>query len=424
MPKKYKVKMQQQKTKPLRLLIINQNFYPDFEAVGQYMTELAEDIAKKGIEVTVLASRGKGSKGFELYEKVSVYRIFKNIFPKNNLLGRYINYILLFISFFLKALFLPKPDIILFTSCPPFLSFIAILLGKIRHAKLVYCIQDLFPDVAVELGLLKNRQVVKILDSLTRFSYQISDKIIVIGAYMEERIIKKGVDPKKIVLIHNWADTDALFPISKNQTLFYKQNKAVLGDKFIIQYSGNMGMAHEFTTILNAAEKLQTTHSDILFKFIGGGVQERYVRQEAKNRRLKNIIFFPYQGKENLNQSLNACDIALVSMKAGFEGLIVPCKIYGILSVAKPVVFIGNEESEIGKMIKEENCGFVIKIDDVAELINSLLSVYNTSSKSHQMGQNGRNAIEKIYNRKLSVNKYYDTIVNICLDGKFIGGKR
>src|SRR3989339_2205168 len=275
------------------MLLISQTFYPDITAVGQMMTDLAEDLSKKGIEITVICGKNKkNSPARETYkgiriERVDVLKLNKQIIP-----FRYLNYLSFFPSVLLKAIFIPKPDLIFIVSYPPFMYLLGYCIKIIRRTKMVINIQDLFPDVAVKLKLLKSPLLIKILEELTLYIYKRADLIICIGETMGNLLIKKGVKISNLKIIHNWADGKQLSPIEKKDNPFISNHN--LSNKFIVQYSGNFGMAHEIDTILEAAKEM-SNHKDILFLFIGNGMQYDKIYSFICDNNLHNILLLALQ---------------------------------------------------------------------------------------------------------------------------------
>ncbi|MFA6548427.1 MAG: glycosyltransferase family 4 protein, partial [Candidatus Margulisiibacteriota bacterium] len=313
------------------LWIINQSYFPDIDATGQMMTDLAEDLVKNGLQVTVITGQNqKSSPKQEQHNGVNIFRVPVARLNKKVLLYRYLNYISLFPSILTKALFMPKPDYIFIVSSPPFMFLLGWLLKIVKGSKLIFNVQDLYPDIAIKLRLLRNSLLINPIKWLILQSYKRADKLICVGEKMQDLLIKRGVPVKDLAVIHNWADSQLLYPIARADNYFI--NQAGLAGKFIIQYSGNFGMVHEIDTILQAALTL-ASNPDIRFLFIGGGVQSDKISLFIKDNNLSNITRLPFQPRKELNLSLNACDVAIVSIKDGFEGTIVPSKLFGIMAV-------------------------------------------------------------------------------------------
>ncbi len=378
--------------------LLNQSFYPDADATGQMMTDLSEDLVKQGMGVTVIAGKRRGA-ATEVFNGVMVYRVPVLKLDKKILPFRYLNYLSFFPSVFIKVLLLPRPDVYFIVSSPPFMYFIGWMLKFIKKTRLIFDVQDLYPDVAVNLGLLKSLWLANKIGCLTLGMYRAADRVICIGETMQALLVKRGVPAAKLVMIHNWADGSKLYPILR-----------AANDKFIIQYSGNIGMVHDIDTVLTAAERLRS-EADVGFDFIGDGVQAKKIR-DAK---LPNVRLLPYKPRSELNESLNACDLALVTMKAGFGGVVVPSKLYGILATGKPVIAVCPSDSEVVSIIKENNCGIAVSPGDVNGLVKAISGLYADRELVKTMGENARKVFLAKYDRHIETNKYYDAILQLLI---------
>lgn len=399
------------------LLIVTQHFYPEVAAIAQLMTDLAVDLAVKGVDVTVLAAvpyylitPDMRIPSEEEYKGVKINRVYTTKFNLNNVLGRIPNWLSFHFFVMLKCLFIPKHDVVLTLTIPPYIAFVGMLIRKIKGSKFMFGVQDIYPDVAVELGLIKNKVLINLLLRLTVWNYKSADKIIPIGEVMRDEIIRHGIIPDKIAVIHNWADSEELYPVKKEDNPFIK--KLGIERKFIISYSGNFGIVHDFNPVKQAIMDLKD-YKDIVFLFIGDGTEKRGLQQFVENNKVKNVLFIPFQPREEILYSLNACDVSLVSMKKGMEGKLVPSKLYGILSVGKPVIGICSGKSEVADIITENRCGMVV---DDNNLSGRILDLYNNKEKREEMGRNSRDAFMKRYDRHIATDKYYNEVTTLCQD--------
>ena len=176
-------------------------------------------------------------------------------------------------------------------------------------------------------------------------------------------------------------------------------------NKFVVGYSGNLGLAHEFNTILDAAEALKT-REDIVFLFIGGGAQLSAVKQEVIDRGLTSVVFKPYQPREKLSDSLGAADVHLISLNPAVEGLIVPSKFYGIAAAGRPSIFIGDCKGEISRVLQECNCGLSIASDDLTCLIEKTLDFVRNPGQTERLANNARFEFHEKYDRKIAVRAF------------------
>lgn len=349
----------------MKIVFINRFFFPDHSATSQMLTDLAFHLAKTGVAVHVITSRqGYDDPNATLPSQdcihgVDVSRIWTTRFGRQNLLGRTFDYL----TFYLGAAWalfrlLRSGDIIVAKTDPPLISVLAAITAKLRGAKLINWIQDLFPEVACTLSGSGTGRLVGGLRAVRNWSLKTASKNVVIGERMATKLTEEGVQPDAIQVIHNWADGCTIQPIDREKNNLKQEWN--LQDAFVVGYSGNIGRAHEFGTILDAAEKLKSA-ANIVFLFIGGGAQRDWIEEEARRRGLENIMFKPYQPREQLTLSLTVPDVHLISLQPWLEGLIVPSKIYGIAAAGRPTIFIGNKNGEIPRIIREGQCGFSIE---------------------------------------------------------------
>ena len=242
--------------------------------------------------------------------------------------------------------------------------------GWLRGARRVNWLQDVFPEVAAELGMGVARGVPgRAATWLRNRSLRKATANVAIGTRMRDRMAAQGVEPRTIVVIPNWADGAAVTPVPRDANPL--RAEWGLAGKFVVGYSGNMGRAHEFRTIVDAAAALREDR-DIVFLFIGGGAQKEMIAAASAERGLANLLFKPYQPRERLAQSLGAADVHLVTLRPELEGLIVPSKFYGIAAAARPAICIGDPEGEIGSEIRAADCGRCVRQGDVAGLVAAI----------------------------------------------------
>ena len=415
------------------ILIVSEPFYPQVAAIGQLLTDLSEDLINAGYKVKVIT--GNPNNIFvknntiprkERYKGIEIIRLRNTIFSKYRMAGRILNYLTFHFLVFSRVLFYERPDLVFVLSTPPFISFSGLMLKILKKSKVIYNVQDLFPDLAVELGKLKNKLFIGFLKKLSVLIVRKVDKVVVVGEYMEKRIREEllreisestsagasASTDDHIITIHNWADGNKIKVLDdKDAEDNYLKKKWGLEGKFVVLYFGNIGYLHEFDTIINAAEYLTKEGlKEIVFVFIGEGIKKGYIEEKARENGLNNILFFPYQPREMLAYSLGLANVSLVTLEKGFEGMVVPSKIYGILASGKSVFAVVGGESEIVEIIREGKCGRVINIGDYQALVDSIMNYYKDRKKCRKDGLNGRRYFEKNFNRKIATKKYIEVI--------------
>ncbi|MBE3128357.1 MAG: glycosyltransferase family 4 protein [Actinobacteria bacterium] len=404
-----------------KILVINQHFFPEVAATGQLLLDLCEDLVKAGYVVNVITGNPNGVlnknnkvPGRENYEGIEILRLKNTTFNKYRMSGRILNYLTFHFLVFFQILFCKKPDLVFVLSTPPFISFYGLLLKVLKRVKTIYIVQDLFPDLVIELGKIKNKYFINILESLSKLIIRRMDRVVVVGEFMERKIkrdILQGMDSDHIIIIHNWADGEKIKVMSGEKEKNFLKEEWGLEGKFIVSYSGNIGDLHEFNTIISAANDLgEQGWGKICFVFIGEGIKKEYIERKVKEKGLNNVLFFPFQPREVLKYSLGLADVSLVTLEKGFEGMVVPSKIYGILASGRPAIAVVGGESEITEIIGKGKCGEIVKIGDFKKLSEVIINYYNNSKKCYQEGMSGRKYFEENYNRKIAVNKYIKVI--------------
>jgi glycosyltransferase involved in cell wall biosynthesis len=232
---------------------------------------------------------------------------------------------------------------------------------------------------------------------MRNWSLRSAYKNIVIGDEMAKKLAGEGVMPDAIQVIHNWADGWTIQPVDRDKNDLRREWN--LQDAFVVGYSGNIGRAHEFDTILNAAEKLKDA-ADIVFLFIGGGAQRDGIQEEARRRGLENIMFKPYQPREQLRLSLSVPDIHLISLQPSLEGLIVPSKFYGVAAAGRPTIFIGSKNGEISQILRKAQCGFLVETGDGEEACRIIRELAEHKETCHSLGRRARALFDQRFDAK------------------------
>lgn len=403
----------------VRVIILNQFFYPDHSATSQLMTDLAESLVERGVEVTALAGRGRYNGGerlpsSEIYKGVRIERAWATGFGKKSSLGRVSDYLSFYLGASWKLLRLPKHDLVMALTTPPLIGLVAVLIGRLRGMRQVALVQDIYPDVAIALGALGEKRVAtRFLDRLSRLMLRKSDRIIVLGECMRERILAKAGEraASRIDVIHNWADGDEIKPLCDEKSPFVAEHH--LDGKFVLLFSGNFGRVNDFSTVLEAA-RLLGDRNDILFLFIGEGVKAAEIENFSRAHGLANILTLPYQPRAALRYSLAAGQASLVTLADGLAGLSVPSKTYAVLAAGRPILFVGDLRSDVARIILENDCGAVVASGESQRLAQIILEWSEDGKKLAELGAAARVAFEKNFNRARAVSSYLETFTK-CL---------
>ena len=408
------------------VLVLSQLFYPEVLAAGKIMTELCEKLVDMGMDVEVMCGpltvldRKTYVPKYTEHHGIRINRVLGTRFPQIKLSGRIINEISYSFSVFFKLIRDTSKRPVLVLTHPPFPAPTCAFLQKIGRGKLyIYLILDVYPDTAVKLGLIKERGFIdRLWESVNIFTYKHASSILVTGRCMEEVIRKKvGASlPDKIHTIHMWSDDNLIQPVPRADNPFIR--KWSLEEKFVVLYSGNMGMYHDLETVMETARILKG-YKDIVFLFIGEGLKKPLMKEFARRHELTNCEFLPYVEREDLKFSLSCAHVGLVSLDRGHEGLSVPGKTYSIMAAGVPVIAVMSPTAEIARIIHEEECGIVVEPSHPEELEKAILTLYNNHQKLGIMGKNARRAIDTKYNLESAAKVFYKMISDInSLQGK------
>jgi len=341
---------------PMKILLLNQTFYPDVVATGQYLSELAVTLAERGHQVSVITGRRAYDNPEKIFAKTETWRGIQIIRVGSAGLGKGAKWkrALDFASFMLfcvlRLSFLPRQDVVVAMTSPPLISFVGAWFARLRRARFCYWIMDLNPDEALAAGWLRpGSRAARWLERCSRFSLRQAAKVVVLDRFMQQRILDKGIDAGRIVVIPPWShDAEVRFDAA-GRTRFRKLHG--LEDKFLVMYAGNHSPCHPLDTVLQAAKEL-AGNRQIAFLFVGGGSKFAQVSQFAREHALSNIQCLPYQPMDQLAGILSAADLHLVVMGDPFVGVVHPCKIYNILQVGSPLLYIGPQPSHISEILQ------------------------------------------------------------------------
>ena len=339
----------------MRILLLNQTFHPDVASTAQHLADLALALAGNGHELTVVTGRrayDDPSTRFPAREEwngITIHRIGSTGFGKGARWRRAADFASWLFCCCLKLLTLPRHDVVVALTSPPLISFLGATLTRFRGGEFYYWVMDLNPDEAVEAGWLeKGSPSERLLEWMSRYSLARAEKIIALDRFMRDRIVAKGIAEEKIEVIPPWSHDDAVRFDREGRDRFRRAHG--FADRFVVMYSGNHSPCHPLDSLLEAA-RLLSADSRFLFCFVGGGSEFAKVRQFARDHDLDNVVCLPYQPLDRLAGSLSAADLHVVVMGAPFVGTIHPCKIYNILNVGAPVMYIGPCESHVGDVL-------------------------------------------------------------------------
>jgi len=335
----------------LKILLLNQAFFPDVVSAAQHATDLVRALAAQGHQITVVCSRrayDSPSVTFpsrETWEDVTIQRIWNTGFGKAARWRRAIDFASFLVSCLGRICTLGRFDCVVALTAPPLISFVGLLFARITAARLVLWLMDINPDEAVAAGWLREGSLIeRVLAWCLNRSLRGAARIVVLDRFMRERIVAKGIPADRVSVIAPWIHSDAVHLDVEGRHLFRKRYR--ISGKFVVMYSGNHSPCHPLDSLLQAAAQLRN-EPEIAFCFIGGGSEFKKVEEFARRSELNNIVCVPYQPLKDISASLSAADLHAVVMGDPFVGIVHPCKIYNVMALGIPVLYIGPAESHI-----------------------------------------------------------------------------
>jgi glycosyltransferase involved in cell wall biosynthesis len=393
-----------------RIFFVNRFFHPDLTATSQILSDLAFALAERGLPVTVIASRLRNDVPGALLPRrehirgVEVVRVRTSRFGgEARLRWRLVDYLTFYgpaaLALLVRA---RRGDLIVAKTDPPLISVFASAVARMRGARLVNWLQDVFPEIAEKsmVGIFLGGRVPLWLKKLRDASLQRARVNVVLGDAMRRAIAARGVPQGRIRVIANWVDDRRITPLPPEQSALRKTWG--LDGKFVVGYSGNMGQVHEFDTIIAAAARL-ARREEFVFLFIGRGKQRWVLEGEVEKRGLRNVLFKPYQDQDVLRESLGALDVHLVTQKPAVEGLVFPSKLYAALAAARPVIFIGPTAGDLARVLHEGGCGLAFAPGDAEGVAGAIEQLATDRFLGEALGANGRLLLESRFSRDSAI---------------------
>ena len=392
-----------------KVLFLNRSYWPDVEATGQLLTELCESL-QLSFDVSVVAGQpnqirdttGGASWQEEPVRKgVRIHRIAHAQFPKSRMLLKALNYV----SFvratrrFLRSC--EAPDVVVFETDPFLLPFEAQRLQRRTGCRMVGYLQDIYPDVAVALGKVPDNWMIRRLRKSLFSVYRSCDRMVVLSEDMKRLLISGGVDGDKVDIVPNWADPELVRPLE--QSRFRISNG--LEEKFVVMYSGNLGLTQRLEEFVLAAELLRD-EPRIVFTFVGQGSQRDHLVEMVRQKNLTNVRFFDYQPKSELAQSLNAADLHLVPLTRELSQCLMPSKLYGILAAGRPYLTNAPADSELARLTNEYQVGITVEPRSPKAIADGIRKAANNASGISDMGKNARKLALSDFTREKSAEKF------------------
>ena len=381
----------------MKVCFFNRSYWPDHGATGQLLTDLCEDLASRhGFEVTVVCGEAPGRAGGRLFgvrserrKGVEVLRGSGTALDKARFAGRAANYLSYFASAWLAGRQIGRPDVVVALTDPPIIGLAARRAARRVGARFVHLSQDVFPEVARLLEDFRSGSVDLALERVSRSLIGGADRVVAVGETMRDLLVqRRGADPARVAVIHNWADCAVLSPRPKGNAFAREHG---LAEPFVVMHSGNVGLSQDLDTLLDAAALLHEERG-IVFVVMGDGARRAALEARARAEGLSQVRFLPHQPAERLPDAFGSADVFVVSLKRGLAGSIVPSKLYGILASGRAYVAAVEPSCEVASITTKHDCGLLVAPGDARALAGRILELYRDRQLVRLLGDNARRA--------------------------------
>ncbi|MDQ6612982.1 MAG: glycosyltransferase family 4 protein [Gemmatimonadota bacterium] len=391
-------------------LLISQVYVPDPASVGQHMAGAAAELAKRGHRVIVLTSeRGYDNPTLrypkrEIRDGVEIRRLPFASFGKESIAVRVAGWLLFLLQAIVHGLFLKNVSTVVVTTAPPMSAIAAVALSSLKRLRVEYWIMDLNPDQAIAIGAARAGSLtVRGFDWLNRQILSRASNVVVMDRFMKLRVVAKlPAVENRLTILPPWPLEDVEAPLPHNINSFRSEHG--LQQQFVVMYSGNHSPANPLATLVAAAEAMQGVPG-LTFLFVGGGVGKRDVEASTST----NIRSLPYQPLSRLRESLSAGDIHVVSIGDGVVGMVHPCKVYGAMAVARPILLFGPPENHVADLLASEGIGWHVAHGDVAGAVATLKKIHGLPAEELQaMGLRAQQIVSSRLGRAALTNALCD----------------
>ena len=373
----------------MRILLMNLYFPPDTSATARMALSVAEPLAVRH-EVTVLCGRPSYDpterrrwriSQTEQMGRMRVIRVGSTDYPRFNMKKRVLNYLSYVALAVPRALFVPC-DVVLAMTDPPFQGIVGAFVAMLKGAPFVYNIRDLYPDMAVGGSLVAPGLLARVWEAMHRWALKRADCVIALGDDMRARIIGKGVDPVRVVVVRDGAEIPTVGSVAT--PIDQEVVRAIRGDaRFVLVHAGNLGFYGDWDTLVAAAGEL--AGDGVRLVFVGDGAQRDEVRRRAAG--FSNVTFLPFFPGSKVASVLAAADAHVVTVRRGLEGVVVPSKLYGILVAGKPIVAVAARETDVATLGIGQGFAVGCEPGDVAGLVAAVRGLLAEPERLRGMGQ-------------------------------------
>lgn len=389
---------------PETILILSQVYVPDPASVGQHMADAAAELARRGRRVVVLTARrgyedpSRRYLARERRDGVEVRRLLASSFGKRGLALRLLAGWIFVAQCIVHGLTLRGLSVLVVSTTPPFCPLAALVIAALRRCRVVFWCMDLNVDLLVAQGRLRpGGAVAWLAGRLDRAILRRADRVVALDRFMAEKLRAKADPGDRLTVLPPWPHEDHLESLPHAVNPFRREHG--LDGRFVLMFSGNLGMGNPIDTVLEAAARLRD-HPRLLFVFIGGGSGKRLIEEILERDRPVNLRLLPYQPLEAIKYSLSAADVHLVSVGNELVGLSHPCKIYGAMAVARPILFLGPKGSHVGDVLARHEVGWRVDHGDVESAVRTLRTMADAApAQLAAMGERARRCVAEEFSR-------------------------
>ena len=377
----------------MRILLLNQFFYPDSAGTSQFLTDLARHLAASGHSVRVICGRSSYAGPPESTEPPPVRIVRALDLPfSHGLLGRILSYASFISGALCHGLLGPKPDLVVSLTTPPALSLVGSILKAAKGARHFIWEMDVYPDIAVDLKVLHpDALLTRLIGVSLDASRRRADGVIVLGECMRRRLIQRGVPARNTHVAENWADGYEIHPLPFPDPAPLR-----------ILYSGNLGLAHDIDTVRGAIHHFRSDPR-FQFDFAGAGTQRPAFEAFCQKHAIANVSFTGYRPRRELARNLAACHVGLVTQKPATVGSVVPSKTYGLMAAGRPILYIGPQDATPARIIDRFDCGWQVDPGDFKTLIALFDHLSASPHVVRDAGARARESFLKFYGLPIGV---------------------
>lgn len=384
-----------------RLLVLNQYYWPGKEATANLLAELCEALAAD-YDVTVVTGNAPEQAEREIRNGVTIIRVHSTAYDRSKLWRRGSNYATYLLGALREGIVSEKPDVVVCMTDPPFIGAAAEIVARRFRVPLLVITQDVFPEIAVKLGRLRNPGVIAVLRIAIASYLRHATRVVVIGETMKSRVVAKGVDPQRIRVISNWGDAERVTPQPRESTWARKHR---LLDKFVVMHFGNVGHAQDLDTLIRATTLLRDL-DELVVPVIGVGARLKELKELADTVEADKVRFLPWQAYEDRALPISAAHVHVVGLARGLAGYIVPSRMWGVLAAGRPVIAAAEDESETAAVVRATGCGLVVPPGDPLKLAEAIRACYSGRHDLEEMGRRARAYAETETDRTIAVERY------------------